>query len=195
MSRAVVGVLGLVLALAGSALAQPLDREPEEPTNLPPPPAEPPPPPPPPVKRWTASLAALELLRPAFEVMGEVRLQPRISASLMLGIGKVIDPDGNDHDGGLEVGVQGSYYILQPFRGLHAGAELLYVHVSDDTFNSSLTGGKLGLGGFAGWKWIHRSGFTFIGQGCIQAASLEKAMGGRETRVLLLLHLNAGWSF
>lgn len=198
MSRAPVVVVGLVLSIAGSGLAQPLDREPGEPTNLPPPPAEPPPPPPPPVKDVTVSISPLHLFSPLLELMGELRINDHVSAAAIAGVGRVNDANGSAHGSAFEIGGQGTYYVFQPFRGLHVGAEVLYVYVGDVNVDSTLTGTGLALGAFVGWKYIHRSGFSFVGQGGIDFAVVEASSSTTmesESKVFPLLNLNVGYSF
>lgn len=191
--------LGLLLvALTTTAGAQPLDREPPEP-DLPPPAAEEPPPPPPEVPRAvTITMSPFHLPLPLLEVMGEVRVNDRISAAAIAGIGRVSDQNGIDHGRALELGAQGSYYVFRPFRGLHVGGEVLWIHVDEVMSDSTLTGAGLAVAPFVGWKWIHRSGFSFVGQGGLSFAVVEAenaTAAVRERKVFPLLNLNAGWSF
>lgn len=191
-------VLGLVLVLQGHAGAQPLDREPGEPTYLPP--SEPPVPPPPPEipRAITVTVSPFHLPLPLAEVTAELRINDKLSGAVIAGIGRISDVNGVDHGRALELGAQGSYYVFRSFRGLHVGGELLYIHVDEVTTDSSLTGAGLAIAPFVGWKWIHSSGFSFVGQGGLSIAVVEAqnaTTSVMERKVFPLLNLNVGWSF
>lgn len=189
-------LLGLAL-VAGTVSAAPLTADPPEPEHLPPPPDPAPPPPPPIPRSFSATISPLHLPLPLLELTGEYRVQPKISAALILGVGRVSDTNGTAHGGAFEVGAQGSYYLMQSFRGLHVGVEVLYVHISDVTTDSSLTGAGVALGPFVGWKYIHRSGFTFVGQAGLDVGVVEASNAStsqKDRKVFPLLNLNVGWS-
>jgi len=194
MTRVTV-VLGLLLGLATVAEARSLPEDPDEPENLPPP-IQPEAEAPAPVipRTISATLSPFHALIPFAEVMGELRITPKISGALILGIGKILDSKTDTH-AAQEVGGQGTYYFKPTFRGLHVGLEVAYIHSSDTDSATTYTGTSFAVGPFVGWKYIHRTGFTIVAQGGLAASFVEERSGETVLKVLPILNLNAGWSF
>jgi hypothetical protein len=101
----------------------------------------------------------------------------------------------------VEAGAQARYYVVGDFRhGMELGAELLYLHLSDDRLSAS--GEGLAIGPFVGYKFTADFGFTFDGQlGFEYIAGRATASNGTTTAsnsrssYIPLLNLNVGWSF
>lgn len=188
-------MLGLLLGLAGAASAGTLPQDPDDPDNLPPPvPPEDPSGPPIP-RSVTITLSPFHALIPFVEITGELRVTPNISGALIAGIGKILDGKADKHSA-QEIGAQGSYYVEPTFRALHVGVEVTYVHSSDTTSATTLTGTSFAIGAFVGWKYIHRTGVTLLGQGGLALAVVgERSPPETKVTVLPIVNLNAGWSF
>jgi len=194
MTRAVV-VCSLVLGLAGVASARSLPDDPDEPENLPPPIQPAVEAPAPVIPRWvSATLSPFHALIPSLEITGELRITPKISAALILGIGKFLDSKAKTHTG-QEIGAQGLYYFKPTFRALHVGLEVAYVHSGETNTGATYTGTSLAVGPLVGWKYIHRTGFTIVVQGGLALSRVEESSGENVLKVLPILNLNAGWSF
>jgi len=187
-------VLGLLLGLATAAEARSLPEDPPEPENLPPP-IQPAVEAPAPVipRAVSVTLSPFHALIPSLEITGELRIMPRISGALILGIGKFLDSKTDTH-AGQEIGGQGTYYFKPTFRGLHVGIEVAYIHSSDTDSATTYTGTSFAVGPFIGWKYIHRIGFTIVAQGGLAASWVEERSGDSVVKVLPILNLNAGWS-
>jgi hypothetical protein len=64
--------------------------------------------------------------------------------------------------GRVHIGVQGNYYA-ERFRGLHAGAEVVYVHfgwASPDAESIN----AISASAYGGWKWLWNNGITIVVQ-------------------------------
>jgi len=193
MTRAVV-VCGLVLGITGVAQARELPEDPAEPENLPPPIQPAVEAPAPVIPRWvSATLSVFHAPIPSLEITGELRITPRISGALILGIGKFLDSKTDTH-AAREIGGQGTYYFKPTFRGLHVGLEVAYLHSSDTESATTYTGTSFAVGPFIGWKYIHRIGFTIVAQGGLSTSLVEERSGESVVKVLPILNLNAGWS-
>ena len=105
-----------------------------------------------------------------------------------------------------ELGAQLSWYPLEAFQSLIAGAELLYVNVDTDELDNAEVRGVaegVAVGPFVGYKLITSGGFTFLAQGGVQylayEAEAEDTSGNSaqesDSRFGPLLNLNIGWSF
>lgn len=146
------------------------------------------------------TISPVHLILPVVELTGEVRLQPKLGAALILGAGSA-DVLLSDTDASVyEVGGSVRYYALGSFRhGLQVGAEVLYVGVSHPGEGGGEVDGEgLSLGAFAGYKYAARFGLTVELQGGI-AATVVRASDDttteEESAISPLINLNVGWSF
>jgi hypothetical protein len=90
------------------------------------------------------------------------------------------------------------YYLTGSFRsGLQLGGEVLYVHASTDDMTVDVKARGLAVSPFVGFKWTHRSGFTFDGQiGASYMATQAKSstQSAEKSKIGPMLNLNVGWS-
>lgn len=131
---------------------------------------------------------------PALELTGELRVSSHFSGSLIAGIGRFLDARGHPHDS-RELGAQVIYYRAPTFRELHVGVEATYVKSSDTASSTTFTGTALAVGGFVGWKYIHRWGVTLLAQGGVAMGFVETFSRETDRRLLPIVNINAGWSF
>ncbi|HEU0029813.1 MAG TPA: hypothetical protein VFQ53_04205 [Kofleriaceae bacterium] len=219
MTRAFAVVIPLV-SLCGVAFAQPAPpppppaappappmtapaMTPSDPAPAPaplPPPAETPPPltAPAHVRTFSVTASPLHLVLPVVELAVEVKPMPKVGVQVIGGAGRVTDRDTMISATATEIGGQLNYYVMRDFSGLHVGAEVLYLHLSDVDIDVTASGAGLAAGPFVGYKVLTGAGFTFVAQlgaefGLIRAKS-SSAMA-EDKKVIPLLNLNLGWSF
>jgi hypothetical protein len=162
-------------------------------------------------KRVSITLSPLHLLSPIFEAQVDVMIVPHFGMALLGGVG-TITAESNDPviDGekfsAYELGGQLIAYPLRDFSSLQLGAELLWIHVSTESFAGTevtANAGGVAAGPLVGYKLITKAGFTFFVQGGFQYAFVQAeasdSQGNRETAeksdFIPLLNLNLGWSF
>jgi hypothetical protein len=179
---------------------------PAYPYPLPLPAYEPPEPPPPPMPTVSLTLSPIYLLLPMLKLTGEVRLGTQGSVALIGGAGWITDTNSDDTTVTFfvyEVGSQLRYYVTGNFRrGMHIGAEILYLHVNGTLDNVTGVAQGLALGPFFGWKTTSYAGFTFEVQGGVEIVTagtrVADSSGGSTSSsidYIPLLNLNIGWSF
>jgi len=155
---------------------------------------------PPPVRdSVTLSFSPVNLIYPMVEVAAEAKLAPKIGVAVILGGGRYGDRGISYSTYAYEAGGQLNYYIFQSFEGLHAGAEVIYLRITDDQ-NNAVAGNSATLGPYIGFKAVASFGATFIGQGgfAVSANNGEYASAGTsgpQGRIFPLLNLSLGWSF
>jgi hypothetical protein len=169
-----------------------------------------PPEPPPPMPTVSVTAAPIYLLLPMLKLTGELRLGTQGSIALIGGAGWVTDNASNDPKVSskvtffvYEVGSQLRYYVTGTFRrGMHVGAEVLYLHVNGSLDSVTGVAKGLALGPFFGWKTTSHAGFTFEVQGGVEVvtggSSVTDSSGGSSSSnvdFVPLLNLNLGWSF
>jgi len=150
---------------------------------------------------FSLTISPLHLFLPVVELTGEYRALDKLGVALVAGAGKYTSDSGNISAGVLEAGAQLRYYVVGDFRhGMQLGAEVLYLHLTDDQVTA--TGEGVAMGPFAGYKIATRVGFTFEGQlGVEYVAARAEARNGAVTASdtnaawIPLLNLNVGWSF
>jgi hypothetical protein len=101
----------------------------------------------------------------------------------------------------VHVGLQANYYA-ERFRGLHAGAEVVYLHfgwASPDAENIN----AISASAYGGWKWLWNNGLTIVvqaGLGFVETDA-DAMTGWRIDRdgtlgpVHLAANASFGWSF
>ena len=149
-------------------------------------------------QRVTVSWSPVHLVLPVVELEGEFSPAPHMGVGVILGAGQVSNETETITATAYEAGVQFNYYFMDNFSGLHAGAEVVYVHVGDVEQNATATGLGLSAGPYAGYKLLTNIGFTFIAQlgGQIVHISAEDSTTMKsENKFGVLLNLNIGWSF
>lgn len=159
-------------------------------------------------KKFSATLSPLHLTAPIVELTGEYAINPKTSAAGILGYGTISEEDILGDEVSipvLELGAQGRYYLLGNFNhGMPIGLEALWLKVflpEQEDITVSVNG--FGLGPFVGYKWAAQFGLTFdvqVGYQWLFAQAKAKDQNGNELEGsakdgILLLNLNAGWSF
>jgi hypothetical protein len=169
-------------------------------------PAYEPPEPPPPMPTVSLTLSPIYLLLPMLKLTGELRLGTQGSVALIGGAGWITDTNSDDTKVTFfvyEVGSQLRYYVTGNFRrGMHIGAEILYLHVNGSLDTVTGVAQGLALGPFFGWKTTSYAGFTFEVQGGVEIVTagtrVTDSSGGSTSSsidYIPLLNLNIGWSF
>jgi hypothetical protein len=146
------------------------------------------------------TVSPVHLAIPMAEVTTEVRLADKLGIAAILGIGSFRDKASNMSVNLYEGGVSGRYYVLGSFRkGLQVGAEALYLKADTEASNIEVKAAGLSLAPFVGYKWTHRSGFTFDGQLGVAFMALraeaETGQMASDDEIGPLLNLNVGYSF
>ncbi len=165
-----------------------------------------PPEPPPPETTFSLTISPLHLLLPLLELTGELRLGSQAGLALIAGGGRVTVREAGGPSvtfTALEGGGQLRYYVTGSFRrGLHVGAEILYMHVNGAIQDVTGVASGLAMGPLVGWKTTSYAGFTFEVQGGVEVvtlgASVSDSSGGASTSAvdyIPLVNLNIGWSF
>jgi hypothetical protein len=173
-------------------------------------PAYEPPQPPPPMPTVSLTVSPIYLLLPMLKLTGELRLGTQGSIAFIGGAGWITDNASDDPKVTskvtffvYEVGSQLRYYVTGNFRrGMHVGAEVLYLHVNGSLDSVTGVAKGLALGPFFGWKTTSYAGFTFEVQGGVEVvtggSSVTDSSGGSSSSnvdFVPLLNLNIGWSF
>jgi hypothetical protein len=148
----------------------------------------------------TASVtwSPVHLVLPVVEVEGEYNVAPHMGVGVIGGAGRVSNEDESITATAYEIGGQYNYYFMRPFSGLHAGAELLYLHVGDVAQDMTLTGAGLSAGPYAGYKLQTDIGFAFVAQlgvGFMLITAENASAMTSDRKVYPLVNLNVGWSF
>lgn len=150
--------------------------------------------------KLSVTISPVHLIFPIVELTGELRLQPKLGAAMIIGAGTA-DVALSDTDASIyEVGGSVRYYAMGSFRqGLQVGGEVLYLgasHPGDG--GGQIDGEGLELGAFVGYKYAARFGLTVEAQGGIAAGVVRasNASASNEDRAVRpLVNLNVGWSF
>jgi hypothetical protein len=157
-------------------------------------------------RKVSVTWSPVHLSLPLVELTGEYRLAPSWSAAVIGGIGSVTaetDPGEEETLDAFELGAQGRYYFLSPRKHEpHAGVEALWMHVSGDIDEVSGEAAGLAVGPFVGYKYTANFGLTFDIQAGYQFLAIRaEATDGTtsdsasDSKGLVLLNLNLGWSF
>jgi hypothetical protein len=141
--------------------------------------------------RASITISVFHLLNPELHVNGEVRLAPRISMAAMLGAGRITDEGTTSTI--WEAGGQFRYYLLGSFaHGMMVGADAGYVDVDTRIENpiAYLVGAH--AGGFLGYKFSTKPGFTAEAQiGPVYLWGESADTSEWQT----LVNVKVGWSF
>lgn len=182
-------------------------------TNTPTPAPAPTVKPPPPEHSVAITISPVHLIFPVVEIMGEVKLLPNLSASLILGAGSLTIPATTgipqSKARAYEAGAQFVFYPVGDFEhGMQLGAEGLFAYVDGAVKPTNggadiVYGGKaLSTGAFLGYKVSAGIGFTFVAQlGAAYTSVLAEAaqstiqVSATKSGISPLLNLNVGWAF
>ncbi|MBN2384918.1 hypothetical protein JXQ70_18750 [bacterium] len=127
---------------------------------------------------------------PELYISGELRLAPKIGVAAMLGAGRITDEGTTCTI--WEGGGQFRYYLLGSFaHGIMIGADLGYVGLDDEIENPRAYLVGTHAGGFLGYKFSMKKGFTAelqIGPVYLWGKTADTS----ESQTLLAL--NVGWS-
>lgn len=146
------------------------------------------------------TISPVHLFIPMIELTAELRVAPKFGIAVIAGMGvfreKTTDTKINLYEGG----VSARYYVTGSFRsGVQLGAEAAYVKADTGSTGIEVEAAGLALSPFVGYKWTHRTGFTFDGQlGAAFMALRAKAETGEmaeASKVGPMLNLNLGYSF
>ena len=188
-ARLLITALGTALAAtwAPSAFAQP---GPESPTLTAPAPDEP---------MVSVTMSPIHLVIPMLELSAEVRILPRFGVAVIAGGGATRIKQTDELIKLVEGGISPRYYVWGSFRrGLQVGAELLYLHaIADDFTGATISASGLSVSPYVGYKWTHRSGFTFEAQGGVSILAIRgegQMTSSSSTEVGPLVNLQVGWS-
>lgn len=137
------------------------------------------------------TISPLHLLNPEIHVTGELRVAPKMSVAAMLGAGRITDE--GKRSGIWEVGGQFRYYLIGSFtHGIMLGADAGYVDVNAQIENPIEYLAGAHAGGFLGYKYSMKSGFTAE----VQIGPVYLWGKNAETSELQTLHnFKVGWSF
>ena len=105
------------------------------------------------------TISPFHLLCPELHITGELRLAPKMSVAAMLGAGRITDE--GKKSGIWEIGGQFRYYLFGSFtHGMMLGADAGYIDVNAQIENpiEYLVGAH--AGGFVGYKFSMKNGFT-----------------------------------
>ncbi len=137
------------------------------------------------------TICPFHLFNPELHLTGEFRLAPKMSVAAILGAGQ-ITLEGNTSNI-WEVGAQFRYYLFGSFaHGMMIGADAGYVDINDNIEDplSYLAGTH--AGGFLGYKYSMKIGFTVE----IQLGPVYLWGKSADTSELqTLAYLKIGWSF
>ena len=153
-----------------------------------------------PIHDVSLTFSPVHLTLPIFELQGEFKITPKMSASLILGFGKVSDKDNTIDATAFEVGAQYSYYLVGDFdHGMQLGAEALFVYLTDgDAAPGGVFGGGLSIGPYIGYKIAADFGLTFhaqLGAAYMAVAAQSDSSTASDSKIAPLLNINLGWSF
>jgi hypothetical protein len=151
---------------------------------------------------FTVSLSPAHLILPVGEVMAEYNVNGKLGVAGILGAGSVTVEDalGSEVTGTVfEVGAQGNYYLWGGFRkGLHVGAEALYLYADMESGGVTATGAGLSLSGYLGYKHTFSFGLALIlqiGYGYTVVSAESEGESDSDSKGNLLLNFNVGWTF
>lgn len=176
-----------------AAMPMPMQPQPEQPAPVVAAPE--------PGKRVAITVSPIHLAMPIAELTVEFRPAAHIGVAVIGGYGRVSSAEGSTPmitATAYEAGAQFNYYFLRDFAGLHAGAEVLYLHLGEVEQDLSVTAAGLVAGPYVGWKYMASVGFTFVAQLGVQAGLIRAdsaTASAEENRVFPLLNLNLGWAF
>jgi hypothetical protein len=150
--------------------------------------------------RVALTFSPIHLVVPMAELALELRLSPQLGVAVIGGVGANRVEITDELIMLYEAGISPRYYVLGSFRhGLQVGGEVLYVHaVADDYTGADIRAAGLGLSPYLGYKWTHRSGFTFEAQGGVSFIAIRgkgQASSTAKDDIGPLLNLQVGWSF
>jgi len=152
----------------------------------------------------TVSLSPAHLILPVGEVMAEFNVNGKLGVAGILGGGSITAKDsfGTEIKGTVfEVGAQGNYYLWGDFRkGLHLGAEALYLYADMESNGVTATGAGLSLSAYVGYKHTFSFGLALLlqvgyGYTVVSAKAEGESDSESDSKGLLLLNLNVGWTF
>lgn len=136
------------------------------------------------------TISPFRLEGPELYLSGELRLAPKLSVAAMLGTGRITDKGKTCNI--WEGGGQFRYYLLGSFaHGMMIGADIGYVDIDDEIENpiAYLVGAH--AGGFLGYKFSMKVGFSAE----LQIGPIYLWGKTADTSELqTLLALNVGWS-
>lgn len=137
------------------------------------------------------TISPLHLFNPELHLTGELRLTSKMSVAAMLGAGKITDEGKTCNI--WEGGGQFRYYLLGSFaHGMMIGAHIGYVDMDPQVENPIAYLVGVHAGGFLGYKFSMKAGFTAELQ--IGPVYLwGKTAGTSELQTLQALKV--GWSF
>jgi hypothetical protein len=159
------------------------------------------------------TFSPLHLILPEVRVMGEVKLNPKVSVAALAGYGSVgVNTTGS---GGVvdrvtvwEAGGQFRYYPIGTFEhGMQLGAHLEYIGASASGSSGDVkvfgAGNGVVMGPFVGYKLATKVGFTLDLQGGVGyevvTASANTSNGTTATasanQFVPLVNIQVGWSF
>lgn len=157
------------------------------------------------------TFSPLHLLLPVVEIEAELKMAPHFGVGVIGGIGSInsqtVDPGYADQSFSVyELGGQLVGYPLRDFSSLQLGAEVMWLHVSTNTYQGhavEANAGGVAIGPLIGYKVLADVGFTCVVQGGFQymavrahASDSEGNSARAETSDFVpLLNLNLGWSF
>jgi len=139
----------------------------------------------------SVTISPFHLLNPELHVTGEFRLAPKISVSAALGAGRITDEGETCNI--REAGGQFRYYPLGSFaHGMMLGVDTGYTDIDARIENPIAYLVGVHAGGFIGYKYSTKSGFTAefqIGPIYLWGESADTS------EIQTLLNLKVGWSF
>jgi len=137
------------------------------------------------------TICPFRLFNPELHLTGEFRLAPKMSVAAMLGAGQITFENETSYI--WEVGGQFRYYLFGSFtHGMMIGADAGYVYINDRIEDpiSYLAGTH--AGGFLGYKYSMKIGFTIelqLGPVYLWGRSADTS------ELQTLAYLKIGWSF
>jgi hypothetical protein len=149
-------------------------------------------------RKVSVTWSPIHLALPLVELAAELSIAPHIGVGVIAGAGRVSDATDTITATAVEVGGQFNYYFTRSFSGLHAGGEVMYLHLGDVEQDATVTASGLSLGPYVGYKVLTSIGFTFVAQGGVAFAAYgasSSTQSQSERKVFPLLNLNIGWSF
>ena len=152
--------------------------------------------------RLTVSISPIHLALPVGELMVEYNLNNKLGLAGILGVGQVTVEDafGSDVTGDVfELGAQGNYYLWGDFRkGLHVGAEVMYLNAKMEQNSVKATGAGLSASAYVGYKHTFSFGLALIlqlGYGATVVSAESEGESDSDSDGLFLINLNIGWTF
>ncbi len=135
--------------------------------------------------------------------MAEYNINNKIGVAGIIGLGTVTVQDslGSDVTGNVfEFGAQGNFYFLGTFaKGLHVGAELIYLKAKMEQNNVRSTGEGLSMGGYLlGYKHTFSFGLALLiqaGYAYTVVSAEAETESESDSDGTFLLNFNVGWTF